>query len=196
MKILVITPPQPIGQEVETIHEFFRMGLEILHLRKPGYSSKDMEKMLQKIESRYHDRIMLHGNHELSRRYQLRGLHFPARIRHESSNQLPLCQSSSCHSINELEACGSHFEYLLVSPVFDSISKEGYYAGINLEELEEYICRNTRQVVGLGGITPETLRQLPKDCWGAAALGYVWSQDSVRNRLSSFEKLSEIAEIL
>jgi thiamine-phosphate pyrophosphorylase len=194
MKLLVISTPQEIPHEVETIHELFRLGLEILHLRKPDYSSLRMEKLLKSIESRYHQRIMLHSHHNLGQRYTLRGLHFPAAVRQNSITLSPPCQSTSCHSIKELDAYGPHFEYILVSPVFDSISKPGYHAGIDIGRLKEHIVQAGSRVVGLGGISPETLQLLPSDCWGAAVLGYVWCHDSIDKRISSFERLMEIAE--
>ena len=84
----------------------------------------------------------------------------------------------------------------MVSPVFDSISKPGYYAGIDTDALKRCIERSGRRVVGLGGITDETIRQLPGNCWGAAVLGYVWCHESIRKRMSSFEKLLAGAEKL
>ncbi len=189
MKILVITPPQEVLLEVETIHELFRNGLEILHLRKPDYDYSRFEMLLKNIESKYHHRIMVHAHHSLGKEYQLRGIHFPAAVRYKSKKQLHCHQSTSCHSIEELESCCNHFEYLLVSPVFDSISKPGYCAGIHTAELEKSITHSRRRVVGLGGITPETLQKLPENCWGAAVLGYVWGHDTIRNRIRNFEKL-------
>jgi thiamine monophosphate synthase len=196
MKLLIISAPQEIHDEVETIHELFRLGLEILHLRKPEYSSLIMERLLKSIESRYHDRIMLHSHHNLSMRYTLRGLHFPAAARQESNTLSHPLQSTSCHSIKELDACGSNYEYMMVSPVFDSISKPGYHAGIDRGRLKEHLEQTGRRVVGLGGIAPENLQLLPRACWGAAVLGYVWCHDTVKKRISSFERLMEISETL
>lgn len=196
MKILVITPPEEMDHEVETIHELFERGLEILHLRKPYYDSIRMESLLRCIESKYHSRIMVHSHYKLSKTYSLRGLHFPASIRSKSKKDLGQGLSSSCHSIEELDECESHFEYLLVSPVFDSISKTGYFSGIDTDDLGKFISWSGKSVVALGGVSDETLRLLPPNCWGAAVLGYIWDNKDMKDRLQNYEILREIAEAL
>ena len=196
MKIIAITAPESIKDEVETIHRLFESDLEILHLRKPGYGRPEFQGLLEQIDQRYHQRIMLHAHHHLMERYQLRGRHFPAVARDEKNENSSQPCSTSCHSIEELEQFGTDYEYAMVSPVFDSISKPGYGGGIDTKELEKCISRSGNRVVGLGGINDKTLKKLPRNCWGAAVLGDIWGHNSIRKRICSFEQLKTIAETL
>ncbi|MFN2355112.1 MAG: thiamine phosphate synthase [Desulfopila sp.] len=195
MKILVITASEDVSDEVATIEALFAAGLEILHLRKPGFAGDAMEKFIGSIAVRYHQRIMLHSHHELVERYGLRGIHFPARKRSGAS---PLASnvhiSTSCHSLAEVEQDAAAYEYVMVSPVFDSISKPGYRAAINRESLSACCGRFNRRVVALGGITSHNLTVLPRGCWGAAVLGHIWGHERCADRLHAFMNLQDAAQ--
>lgn len=195
MKLLIITSPNEVAYELETINELFAMGLEILHLRKPGYGVEQMEGILAGIELRYYPRIMVHSHHPLRYRYGLRGCHFPAMRRGElDSAELPEHCSTSCHSIAELKVLRPDFDYSFISPVFDSISKPGYHTGIDRNELAGSLDEVQTRVVALGGVDGRTLPLLQKGCWGAAFLGAIWGENEMSRRLASFEQLMEIAE--
>ena len=196
MKIIVITPPDTVSDEIETINRLFGLDLEILHLRKPGYDSFELEGLLRKIDRRYHNRIMLHAHHHLVEQYQRRGSHFPAAARNERREYSNQHCSTSCHNIEELERFGADYEYLMVSPVFDSISKPGYCAKIDTGELQEYIARSGNHVVGLGGVDQRTLKMLPRNCWGAAVLGEIWRHKTMSTRVRSLGRLKTIAEAI
>ncbi len=79
--------------------------------------------------------------------------------------------STGIHSVNELTLTGTRFNTLLLSPVFNSISKPGYHsrqAGMLTE-------KNNRQVLALGGVDHTNVHLLKN--WqfdGAALLGAIW----------------------
>ena len=49
MKLIVITQPEFFEDEAAAITSLFDAGLEILHLRKPGASYEDMDKLLRRF---------------------------------------------------------------------------------------------------------------------------------------------------
>ena len=193
MKLIVITPPGQVVQELATIHELFAMGLEILHLRKPGLTIEQIKGMLSGIERRYLKRIMLHNHHGLLNEFDLRGSHFSAALREGlGSPDLPERYSTSCHTIAELKQLKSGYDYCFISPLFNSISKPGYQAGIDRTELAETLMELQTPVVALGGISERTLPEVPRDCLGAAVLGAIWQEDDLRRRLENYEQLQRI----
>lgn len=81
----------------------------------------------------------------------------------------------SCHTLQEIRNADG-FEYQTLSPVFDSISKQGYYSCFDINALSGEIAG--KNVIALGGITPEHFLLLrEKGFMGAALLGYIWNGD-------------------
>lgn len=65
---------------------------------------------------------------------------------------------------------------MTLSPIFDSISKNGYRSAFDLDEIKDMITG--RHVTALGGVTPDAFPILrEKGFSGAALLGYIWNGD-------------------
>ena len=79
MKLITITLPVFFEEEAEAITSLFDAGLEILHLRKPGASYEDMEKLLNKLPSEYLERIVTHEHFQLASFLNLKGIHLNGR---------------------------------------------------------------------------------------------------------------------
>ena len=192
MQLIIVTAPDPLLSEVDTITGLFEAGLKLLHLRKPGYSEEQLAQLIEAIPSRFHRGLMLHSHHQLVDRYGLGGRHYPAARRDQFDNHEGL-RSTSCHSPEEVEQWATQFTYLLLSPVFDSISKPGYRGAFSPETLAR-LCQRHRNLVALGGIDPCTLGTLAGQGWyGAAALGAVWNQPNPAQRLHSYSLLRKLA---
>lgn len=178
MKLIVVTQPFFFPEEVAAITALCRAGLELLHLRKPASSAEECRALLEQLPSFCRERIVLHDHFELFSEFSLRGIHLNGR------NPRPPAgfagqRSASCHSLAELsERKGTgEFDYLFLSPIFDSLSKQGYQAAFSPEVLAAARDEGLidAQVVALGGLRPELLAQTA--AWGfggAAVLGYVW----------------------
>jgi len=83
----------------------------------------------------------------------------------------------SAHSFEELEKTSTDICFL--SPVFDSISKFGYKAKYNSQELKEGIAswkeNHSQKLFALGGVDAENIAELASLGFdGAAVLGAVW----------------------
>ncbi len=179
MKKIIITLPGFIRNEAEYISSLFDAGLEILHLRKPAATKEEYEKLLNTIPQKYHEKIMLHDFFELTEKYNVRGVHINRR-NPEYNGAKNIKVSKSCHSIQEL-ATIDKYDYVFLSPIFDSISKEEYYAAFSHEELL-YASQTgliNEKIIALGGIDVNTLPLLaPYNFGGVAVLGAIWKDVS------------------
>lgn len=178
MDIIVITRPDFFDGETHLANSLFGCGMRRLHLRKPGASEDQLEKWLKDIDSQYHDRIVLHDCHSLAMKYGLGGVHLNSR-NPEAPAGLPegMTVSRSCHSFSELEKFKDSCSYLFLSPIYDSISKEGYGAAFSRIDLEKAAGSGIidRKVFALGGVSAGRIREIRSlGFGGAAVLGALW----------------------
>lgn len=179
MKLIVITSPQFIGGEASYITSMLRKGIDLVHLRKPESTPHDCAKLLDTIPDELHRRIVIHYHHCLCEDYHLGGMHISP---YHMSQTLPRYGgtiSRSCHSIDEIASFKSSYDYLFLSPVFNSISKQGYHGAFSASQLQEAQQKGIidNKVVALGGITVNNLSIVKQLGFGSAALlGDVWQQ--------------------
>ncbi|MBO9152948.1 thiamine phosphate synthase [Chitinophaga sp. GCM10012297] len=175
--IWVVTAPEAVEQEASIYYDLFSAGLETLLLRKPGWSAAGYEKLVQSIPPGFRHRVMLAGYPELVAPYGLKGLHLSERLRAivptketAAFRAAGFFVSTSLHpGISGVAADPSDWDYLLLGPVFDSISKANY-KGRSFDSVPY-------NAVGIGGVTPcnaEEVRQMGFS--GAALLGAVWQE--------------------
>ncbi|MBQ9214404.1 MAG: thiamine phosphate synthase, partial [Bacteroidales bacterium] len=122
MKIIIITLPDFFEREAFFINKFFSDGLETLHLRKPKAQLDDYERLILQIDSQYYNRIVVHDYFELALKYSLKGVHLNSRNPKKPEGFLGTI-SKSLHSSLEVESEKDKFDYVSLSPIFDSISK-------------------------------------------------------------------------
>lgn len=180
MKIIVITSPDFIAGEASLINTLFEGGIDRIHIRKPKASADSHRQLIEGIDAKWHSRLSLHDHHELAVEYGC-GIHLNARNPIPPKGSEKLMLSASCHSINEVAERKQQCDYVFMSPIFNSISKQGYAAAYSEQELLEAsrlgIIDNN--VIALGGITPEHLPYLEQLRFGGAAfLGHVWNKAS------------------
>lgn len=202
MKLIVITNEVIFEKDGLIINHFFDEGLETLHLRKPLAKESELIYLLNQIEPKYHTRIVLHDHFTLLKSYNLKGIHLNRRnnVNHLIETASISC---SCHSFESIEAYINNYDYMFLSPIFDSISKKGYKHAFSEEQLAEAeaSCIINEKVIALGGISKETIPLAAQYGFGGvAALGSIWGnyfQD--RNEyalLKRFENLLTITEKL
>ncbi|MFD1017546.1 thiamine phosphate synthase [Winogradskyella rapida] len=189
--IILIAPENDIPNEIEMLHQLFQEGLTCYHLRKPGKKFSQLLSYLNDIDSAYHNRIVVHHCHELINDFNLKGIHFKEQIRKNHGDHLDaylkklnLLQktiSASFHDLEDLKTCPFQFDYHLLSPVFSSISKEGYKGRrFDVKTID-------KTIIGLGGIVPETIAPTLKLGYkGIAVLGGVWNTE---NPVESFKSI-------
>ena len=149
MKIL-FSYPTKVDNEVALINDLMTSGdWDLFHLRKPSWSNDEVLKLLNGLSDEVKSKTVLHQN--------FRG---------------------SCHSFKEVLELEGVLDYCFLSPVFDSISKQGYKANFDKEELKEFLKKERKiKVVALGGITEENYSEVIKLGFdGVAFLGGVWNK--------------------
>ena len=178
MEWIVITSPGFLRGEADFIDRLFGHGLDRLHLRKPGADIGECRRLLDGISREWLPRIVVHDNFGLCREYGLGGVHLNGRNpmappNHEGS------VSRSCHSLEEISRYKGECDYLTLSPIFNSISKQGYMAAFGPGQLAA--ARDSglidRRVIALGGVTLENIPRVKELGFGGVAiLGDVWQR--------------------
>nr|WP_262898425.1 thiamine phosphate synthase [Hymenobacter negativus] len=160
-------------------------GLPSLHLRKPGWPAAQVETLIRAIPTPFHKRLVLHEHPELVRQYHLGGLHLTGAQRAATGPRPSLRSgqtlSTSLHSLAEIRRHRRRYDYVFLSPIFNSISKQGYASGFQLPEVQKCLeLLATRvgycpHVLALGGVAAENIGLLPSAGFaGAAVLGTIW----------------------
>lgn len=179
MKFIVITSPAFIAGEAFYISRLFEAGLDVLHLRKPGAQAAECARLIEQIPEQWRTRIVVHDHFGLCRDYGLQGVHLNSRNPQPPADFVPRSVSASCHSLAEVAARKSALTYMTLSPIFDSISKQGYSAAYTSDELARAASDGIidSKVMALGGITLDNIPQLRDWGFGGAAfLGDVWNR--------------------
>ncbi|MBW1295259.1 thiamine phosphate synthase [Aquimarina litoralis] len=180
--IIVLTSERVLSNEAEQINRLFKEGLEVLHLRKPTFTIDGYRSLLEQIDTKYHDKIMTHQFPELTQEYALRGIHLQEQARIDLEDALEVTiqvyrnkgfsVTSSFHSKEDIMDCKADFEYVLLSPVFGSISKAGYEGkGFDVTDM-------SHTIIGMGGINETTLQKTyDLGFKGVGILGGVWNSE-------------------
>ena len=177
MLLIAVTPHDPVDNEWHKVEALLQSGWHRVHLRHPDSTLADMRRIIERIDQKYHNRIVLHGHFDLINDFNLGGLQLNHRC--PSAPSLyhgPL--SSSCHSLQEIHDAEG-LEYVTLSPIFDSISKQGYRSSYCSEELGKAAGNGIldSRVIALGGITLGHIPMLRRWHFGGAAfLGDVWKR--------------------
>ncbi|MCB9335705.1 MAG: thiamine phosphate synthase [Flavobacteriales bacterium] len=147
MRVLFSYPTQ-LENEVELINKEMTSGKwDLFHLRKPRWSEEEVMNLLSGLSDEVRTKTVIHQNFK-----------------------------GSCHSFEEVEKLDGEKEYCFLSPVFDSISKQGYKAKFDKEELRQFLKKDRKiKVIGLGGVNEENYSELIEMGFdGGAFLGSVW----------------------
>ncbi len=193
--LIVITEPTFFDGEAGLINLLFEHGLQRLHLRKPDSNEADFEGLILQIDSRFYDRIVIHDHHHLAVKYNLFGIHLNRR-----NSVVPDgfggSVSRSLHTVEELASEKEKYNYVTLSPIFDSVSKVGYNSQFPPSVLCQLHNKNLidSHVIALGGVTAENIATLPQYGFGGAmVLGALWNLKGDRKRfLEYFEKLKKV----
>ena len=173
--LIVITLPNFIEREAERIVQRLA-NVDLIHLRKPESTSDEMERLIREIPTEYYNRLVLHDHHHLAMKYGLHGVHLNSR-----NPLLPEgwkgSVSRSCHSFEELKEWKDRCNYLSLSPIYDSISKQGYNSAFSREQIEKAVAEGIidNKVLALGGVTFDKVEEvLNLGFGGAMILGDAW----------------------
>lgn len=187
MKLILITENGQRPNEAAIINELFSKGLECMHVRKYGYTVPELCAFIELIASQFHEKLVICDHFNILAKYNLQGVHLNSHIRNdekirkEINKFQPKSISTSFHAWQEFTDANFAYSYAFISPVFDSISKQGYNAAIDLngantlKKLYSDTDRTLPEIFGLGGVDKSNIAQLHNHQFdGAAVLGAVW----------------------
>ena len=92
-------------------------------------------------------------------------------------------KTRSCHTFDEIKSYKNEYDYLFLSPIFDSISKVGYKSSFSKEELEKASEEGIidEKVVALGGVTFDVIPYLKElNFGGVAMLGGIYNIEALK----------------
>lgn len=177
---IVITLPYFFDGEAEQIVQLLHSSVDLIHIRKPESKAEELERLIMSIPSEYYPRLVLHDHHELAMKYHLHGVHLNGR-----NPQPPMgwegSVSKSCHSLEEVKEWKGKCDYVSLSPIFDSISKQGYHAAFSSSEIEEArrVGIIDKKVLALGGVTFNKIDDVLRMGFGGGMiLGDAWKNVS------------------
>jgi thiamine-phosphate pyrophosphorylase len=184
--IIVISDTELIANEASIVNLLFDEGLTMFHLRKYNNSKIEITDFLKQIKPEYRNRIALHQFHQMAHEFGINRLHFSEQDRLlmketelQELKQQRFILSTSIHTIDEYNKLPSYFDYVFLSPVFDSISKPNHKA--HVFDLNSVNKKASTKLIALGGITTENCAQaFDMGFDGIALLGSIWkSNDAV-----------------
>jgi len=194
--MIVITNPVRLKNETETINNLFINGLEVLHIRKPDINLNDLRQLIENIDTKYHQQLVLHQHHELAPEFGINRLHFTEKTRPEFEKSISSLNkntewlfSTSVHNMADFNTLPNAFEYAFLSPVYNSISKPSYKACFSDFEAIKSRTNVTAKLIGLGGINSTNCRQTIEAGFDdVALLGVIWQADDA---IAEFKKCQQ-----
>lgn len=179
---IAITLPYAIDGEAAFIRRLLANGIDIVHLRKPEANIDYCRVLLGELTDAERARIVVHDYYTLYEEFALRGVHQNRKIVH-LPKEYRGSRTRSCHSFEEVVRYRDECDYLFLSPIFDSISKEEYCHQFSHEELQQAAREGIidNRVVALGGVTPDKIAYLESLNFGGVAMsGAIFRQQTFK----------------
>lgn len=180
------TIPGPLadGAEAEAamlMHLLESHAADCVHLRKPEAGRDYMRLLLAALTAEARSCVVMHDFFDLAAEYDAGGIQLNSR-NHEVPEGWKGRITKSCHTLDEVLKTSPQSHYVTLSPVFDSLSKNGYRAAFTPESLQGQLP--TGKVLALGGVTPHDLFRLRRAGFaGSAMLGWFWQGGVLDNRM-------------
>lgn len=200
MKQIIFSYPTPIKNELEKVNTLLMDNeIDFFHLRKPDFDRNDMKAYLNQIDERLHNKVILHSHYGLISKYDVAGINLNKKSLREmaiadevdrcyiqplvlNGNQIeinrihPNMVTYSAHSFNEINSLPFDTDYVFLSPIYDSISKQGYESNFKeKDKLKQELNKTTKKVIALGGVTNDKINELKElGFYGYAQLGGFW----------------------
>lgn len=179
MRIIGITPEQTVFREQERITAWLRSGeMEFFHIRKPQLTETQLREYLSAFPTDVRERLTLHDFHHLTTETGIGGVHLNHRNPTVSNGLEGKRISASCHSLAEFTEKQAHCSYCFLSPIFDSVSKQGYTSAFTHDSLKKAFSEGVlnEKAVALGGVSHERLPELAGIGFNAcASIGNIWA---------------------
>lgn len=181
MRLIAVTTPRVISEDATIIASLLDSVVDIVHLRKPDAGADSCREILDSLSAKHRSRIVIHDYPELYDEFSLLGIHINKNVQTLATGYRGL-RTRSCHSLDEIVRYKQEYDYLFLSPIFDSISKVGYTSQFSHDELLRASSMGIidSRVVALGGVTPDKIAYLEQLGFGGAAMsGAIYNTQAI-----------------
>ena len=199
MKLILFSPSQQANTEIGFLLNMFEQGLPAYHLKKANYSTKQLKKFIEDIPEKYHNRIVIHSHHELASKYELKGVYLTRshkkrkystwlRLQWLKFRKRSLEVSGTVRSIDSLMDYNPKYNYVFLSPVFDSVSGNSQ-AGYSPYNIQYALKHSKYQTIARGGVSIDNIEQAHNLGFaGVAFYSTIWK---TKNPYHEFLKVKE-----
>lgn len=167
----------------------------IFHLRKPLATQECLSEFLEKIEPKFHSRIVAHNIFGLCNKFDLKGVHLSTVVRNKTP-QIPCSGtvSASCNAINEAMILDGKYDYLFLSPIYKTLQRPVSYGELDLGKVKSFLLEKRKsEIIASGGIRANNINELKAYNFdGLAILGAVWTKSPEKNQGSFIKNLNEV----
>ncbi|MDR0970954.1 MAG: thiamine phosphate synthase [Bacteroidales bacterium] len=177
-RIIGISAEDIVCNEHKKIEQYLERGIDFFHIRKPNFSLKEMKDYIEKFSPNIRKRLTIHYYIELCLEYSLGGVHFNEKnISLNDFRFNGVRKSYSAHKEQEVEKYYKEMDYIFLSPIYDSISKQGYKSKFSFEKLRKMELEN-KKVIALGGVKKDKFEELKALGFSGCALkGELWNKE-------------------
>lgn len=198
MKIVVITPSKKHDTEIIAITKMLEAGLDTVHVRKPTYTTKELDEYIKQIPVHFHSKLIIHSHHKLALKYNLKGFHFTStHLKRKFKlwwntkwiylRKPNLTKSISYRRVSQLyEDNNLKTNYCFLGTMFNNISGQ-LYSGFYPETIESAIKKSGIKIYARGGINEKSIElanQLGFE--GVALYSHLWKSNDAFEQYLKF----------
>ena len=199
MKLILLSSSERKDSEIPYLLSMFEQGLPVYHLRKTKFSTRELKNFIEEIPEKYHRRIVIHTHHYLAAKFNLKGVYISRshkkrkfrtwlRMKHLKIRKNNLQVSATFKSIEDILEPNTNYDYIFLSPVFDSTSGN-FQAGFSEYGLKLALKNSKFKVIARGGISADTIQKAHELGFsGVAFYSSIWK---TKNPLQEFMKAKE-----
>jgi thiamine-phosphate pyrophosphorylase len=204
MKMIVISSSDNLENETKLITQLFEHGMENFHLRKPKFSTRQLQGYIEEIPHQFHRNIIIHSHHRLALKFNLKGIHITKThqrkkyktwlaTKYIKFKKPDILITRSFTKIASLFEEQPEFDYVFLSPVFDSASSK-YQSGFTEHSLKFALEKTQFKVVARGGVHIHNIAKAKEiGFYGAALYSTLWkSPEPLKEFIRIFEKYKEL----
>ena len=163
------------------------------------YSTGQIKRFIESIPEKCHSRLVIHTHHELAMKYKLKGVYITRSHRKKKYRtwlrmlwfkirKKELQLSMTIRSIEDLLDYKSKYKYVLLAPVFDSLSGN-YQSAFSERDLRTTLAQTKYKVIARGGIALDKIEKAHDMGFAGIALySGIWK---MQNPLEEFKRVKE-----
>ena len=172
MRIVVVSSYNRLRNEAEIYNALFDAGLQTLHLRKPRFSTRKIKNLIETVQEKYHNRIVIHSHFQLAMEYNIKGLHLTKdqkekniinwiKLKYIHYKKPSLHYSTSHTGLSRILKMHRPYEYVFLRPIFDIRTSEfkDYYTK---EKLIEAVKESPYPLLACGGVKVSNIELIKK----------------------------------